>query len=478
MTATLDAADMRLLADAENDPILFAREFLDVDPTRQQRDFLCDLARPGAHVAVRSGHGTGKSTALAIAALWFLCMKDDALVPCTAPTAHQLQDILWREIKRLTLRMHPWMQGQIRITNDRVTLADSAGLIVARTARPETPDALQGFHAPNILFIIDEAPGVNEQIFQVARGALSTPNARVAMAGNPTRLTGFFHNAFHGARDSWTRLQFSCLDSPLVAPAYPQEIAQEYGEDSDMYRVRVLGDFPRSDINSLIPQELIRAAMERVLPLSYVIDREPSILGVDPAHMGSDRSAVVLRQGLSMRPLLAARGIDTLHLSTLVMQFAREYRADAVFVDGGGVGAGVCDQLLALGAPAHRVMFGGAALDSGRFINRRAEMWWKLREWLEKGGCLPKDATDFADDLGAPMFQYTPGAFKVQLESKDSMRKRGLASPDLADAGALTFAAPVVPRYVVEVNDHLDSVFDGDAYNPLSGSGHIYNPFK
>ena len=425
-----------------DDPARFAEEALGLAPTAQQRDFLQALAKPGARVAVRSGHGTGKSTALAVAALWFLSTRKDALIPCTAPTAHQLQDVLWRELRRLVSGMGEDARHLFQVTADRIQMKGSAGMIVARTARPENPDALQGFHAPEILFIIDEAAGVNDVIFEVARGALSTPAARVALTGNPTRLSGYFHSAFHLARDSWTPLQFSCLDSPLVAPEYARDIAGEYGEDSDMYRVRVLGDFPKTGLYNLISLELVEQAMTRRAPADFE-NPAPLIIGVDPAWMGTDRSAVVLRQGMAARILATVRGADTCRLAEMVARHSAELLPDAVFVDQTGVGAGVLDQLKRTGHRVTGVAFSQSPLEPERFANRRAEMWWRLREWLEQGAVL-EQSQELRDDLVAPEYYYTP-AGKVQLESKNDMRKRGLASPDLGDALALTFAMPVYP---------------------------------
>ena len=425
-----------------DDPSRFAEEVLGLTPTAQQREFFAALAKPGARVAVRSGHGTGKSTALAAAALWFLATRPDALVPCTAPTAHQLQDVLWREMRRLLSRMGDEARAMFAVTADRIHLRGSTGMIVARTARPENPDALQGFHAPEILFLIDEAAGVNDVIFEVARGALSTPSARVALTGNPTRLNGYFHSAFHLARDSWARLHFSCLDSPLVAPDYARDIAAEYGEDSDMYRVRVIGDFPKSGIFNLIPLEQVEQAMERKAPAD--LDRHaPGIIGVDPAWLGTDRSAAVFRRGMAARVLFSVRGADTSRLAELVARRAAEIVPDAIFVDQTGVGAGVLDQLKRTAHPVVGVAFSQVPLEPERFANRRAEMWWRLREWLEQGPSLER-SQDLRDDLIAPEYHFTAGG-KVQLESKDNMRKRGLASPDLGDALALTFAMPVYP---------------------------------
>jgi hypothetical protein len=428
---------------AADDPACFARDVLKLTPTDQQAEFFAALARPGARVAVRSGHGTGKSTALAVAALWFLATRKDALVPCTAPTAHQLQDVLWREMRRLLSGADENVRALFQATSDRIILKGTAGMIVARTARPENPDALQGFHAPEILFIIDEAAGVNDAIFEVARGALSTPSARVALTGNPTRLSGYFHSAFHAARDSWTRLTFSCLDSPLVAPEYARDLAAEYGEDSDVYRVRVLGEFPKSGMHNLISLDLVDRAMAKQLSMgsqSYA----PLVMGVDPAWLGTDRSAAVARQGMAARVLFTTRKTDTVVLAEMVARRAAELTPDAIFVDQTGVGAGVLDQLKRTRHPVFGVSFAQSPLEPDRFVNRRAEMWWRVREWLERGASLEANA-ELRDDLTSPEYHYTASG-KVQLEPKDCMRRRGLASPDIGDALALTFAMPVYPR--------------------------------
>ncbi|MCC8108769.1 MAG: hypothetical protein LIQ30_06925 [Planctomycetes bacterium] len=432
------------LREYRRDPGLFARKVLRLEPTAQQQEFLAALATPGAKVAVRSGHGTGKSTALAVAGLWFISTHRDALVPCTAPTAHQLEDVLWREYRALVGRMNGYWRDQFVVTADKITRKNSNCLIVARTARKDNPDALQGFHAANILFEIDEAAGVPDGIFEVARGALSTPSARVAMAANPTRLSGYFHRAFHLSRAVWTRLRFSCLDSPLVDPGYAADIAAEYGVDSDMYRVRVLGDFPKAGLWNLISQDLVDAAMNRSEAPAFD-SHAPRIMGIDPAWLGSDRSGGVLRQGLSARILFRHRGLDTVRLTELVARKAEDENPDAIFVDQTGVGAGVFDQLLRTGLPVIGVSFSQSPLAADRFVNKRAEMWWSLREWLERGPVLQEDA-DLRTDLTAPEY-FTTDCGKIQLESKEAMRKRGLASPDLGDALALTFAMPVQARH-------------------------------
>ncbi len=209
-----------------------------------------------------------------------------------------------------------------------------------------------------------------------------------------------------------------------------------------MYRIRVLGDFPKSGIFNLIPLDLVEQAMARQMPTEWQ-EHMPRIIGVDPAWMGTDRSVAVFRQGLTARTLFGARGIDTIQLTERVATLAAELRPDAIFVDQTGVGAGVYDQLKRTGLPVIGVAFSGTPMEPVRFVNRRAEMWWALREWFNLSPVLEANK-DLKDDLVGPEYFYTD-AGKVQLESKDTMRKRGLASPDYGDALALTFAMPVRP---------------------------------
>ena len=436
---------------AYDSPTDFARLFLAVTPTEQQKQLFEAIAKPGAKVAVRSGHGIGKSTALAVLALWFLCTRRDAKIPCSAPTAHQLQDVLWSEMRRLHGRMPEWMKSQFQISNDKITRDGSAGYIVARTARPESPEALQGFHADNILFLLDEASGIHDSIFEVARGALSTPDARVVMTGNPTQLTGYFYNAFHIARDTWTRFQFSCLDSPRVDPSYARDIAKEYGDDSDMYRVRVLGEFPKIGLNSMISAERVQLAFERKMPV-HEENPAPRILGVDPAWEGSDRSVIVFRQGRFAKVLFVGRGLDGPKLGQQVIRFQDEYSPTATFLDKTGVGTSCYDYLRQLQRVVTGVSFAESPLHPDRFLNRRAEIWWSMREWFEEDVCLTFH-NDLLNDLVAPEYSVNPLG-KIQLESKESMRKRGVASPDLGDALALTFTCKPGSGAGVFMNPH------------------------
>jgi hypothetical protein len=442
-------ADMKELTDVvsawRGDPLLFVRDMFGGKPTEQQASLLVEAGRPGAHVAVKSGHGTGKSTALTWLLLWGLvCFGDDCKAPCTAPTAHQLADVLWVEARKWQPKMlEPW-KSYLRITADRISLDGLPGYAVARTGRKENPEALQGFHARDLIFLIDEASGIDESVFEVARGSLSTPGARVVMTSNPTRATGFFHRAFHADRDRWKTLTFSCEDSPLVSRDYIGEMTEEYGRDSDIFRVRVLGEFPSGGDLQFIKTSDVEAALAREYPPA-IYGHAPKVLGVDVAAYGGDKSVIVERQGLRARVLWQVQGADTTAVAGEVAKIMREGKYQAVFVDAtGGYGFGVVSDLRALGYSPFAVQFSGEAIDK-QYKNKRAEMWGLTRDWLAKeGGWLDMGqyASRMRDDLTGPEYQYDLQG-RLQLERKEDMKKRGLSSPDFADALALTFALPV-----------------------------------
>lgn len=424
------------------DPAAFVREALQAVPSEQQEAALREFAHPGARVAIKSGHGTGKSTLMSWLILWALCCFTDVKCPVTAPTAHQLQDVLWTEVRKWGARLPSLWRNELEVTADTIKFRSCPSFAVARTGRKENPEALQGFHAGNLMFFVDEASGIDDVVFQVAQGALSTPGSRIIMAANPTRTSGYFYNAFHRDRDRWTRLTFSCLDSPHVAPEYAREIAESYGEESDIYKVRVLGKFPGASDLQFIPSSLVDAAAGKHLAKDQY-SFAPVILGADAARFGDDRSTIAIRQGLYSNILWRGRGVDTMTLADTVATLWRKHAADAVMIDGNGVGAGVVDRLRQMGFAPIDVQAGGASA-LRNCLNKRAEMWWRLRDWLRDGGAIPDDE-DLRADLTAPEYQYTVKGL-VQLEKKDDMKKRGLPSPDLADALALTFAVPVAAR--------------------------------
>ncbi len=450
-----------------NDPVSFVREIFKAEPSSQQIDILEAVARPGAKVSVKSGHGTGKTTSEAWIVLWFLSTRTNAKVPCTASSQSQLRDALWSEISKWHSVMPEWWRDQLVVTAERVMVkgAESTQFAVARTASKSNPDALQGFHAENLLFIVEEASGVENKVFEVAKGALSTKGARVAMFGNPTRTTGFFFESHNKNREDWQRYTLSCEDSPHVDRKYIDNMEREYGRDSDVFRVRVLGEFPKAAFNQLISRELIEAAAGRHLkPDSY--NFAPIIFGVDVAPYGGDRSAIFMRQGLAGQLLWQGVGQDDLTIAGLVAQHAKEQKPDTIFVDQ-GAGSGVLSALRSLGYTPIAVPFGASSGDP-RFLNKRAEIWGAIKDWLKEGGAIPNNS-DLVDDLAGPTYFYNLRG-KLQIESKEDMKNRGLASPDLGDSLALTFSYPVTKK-----NDFSYSSRSGEEY---ANTDSDYDPLK
>lgn len=444
--------DSQLLAWIEN-PARFVTEALGAIPEAWQAQALNEV-RDHARVAIRSGHGVGKSALLSWLILWWM-LRVPSKVACTAPTQHQLQDILWAELASWHRKMPEGLRVEYEWKSERFELkgAPNSAFAVARTARKENPEAFQGFHSPNMLFIADEASGVPEPIFEVGSGAMSTVGAKTVLAGNPTKTQGYFHAAFHQARGLWRCLHVPCTASSRVSPSYAQEQAALYGRDSNVYRVRVEGEFPTSEEDQVIPLDLCESAVDRdVHPLTGV---EP-IWGLDVARFGDDRTALAKRRGnVLQEPVKSWRHKDVMQVAGLVVD---EYRAAnpkpyRIMVDSIGIGAGVVDRLKEMGLPAQGVNVAERPSVKDRYMRLRDELWFTARDWLAARDCrIPRDDALIAELVG-PHYSIT-SAGKVLVESKDEMKKRGVVSPDLADAFIATFAYGGVEKTIKRKLDY------------------------
>lgn len=455
-----------MLTAFQKDALLFVRIIFKVEPTPQQVLILKAISKPGAKVSVKSGHGTGKSTVFAWVSMWHVFCFPDSKCPCTAPASNQLNDVLWAEISKWHARAHPWVRDAIEITKDRVEMRENpkTQFAVARTARKEKPEALQGFHATNLLFLIDEASGVHQSIFEVAEGALSTPDARVLMAANPTQVVGYFYDSQNRMAHRFECITLNGEDSPMVSKEYIEDMEAKYGKDSDIYRVRVLGEFPQASVSQLIGEELYELAIARShKPEQF--NFAPRVLGADVAWEGDDRSCVYFRQGIFSKRLGTWRGINNMELASIIVQYIIKYEIDATFIDIGW-GAGVIDRLKQLRYDPIGVNFGSKAQDKDRYADRRTEMWCRGRDWLEDGGSL-EGSDELREDLMGPEYFFLPSG-KIKLESKKEMKKRGLSSPDVGDALMLTFAENVHRRGGSKSTLH----FAKSDYDPLSSPSH------
>ena len=244
-----------------NDPVLFVSSVLGAEPQAWQREAL-EAVRDSPRVAAKSGHGVGKSALLSWVILWYLITRPCRIV-CTANSANQLNQVLWSEIQKWARKMPKGLQSQLEITSDKITVKGVDSSCHARVSRKENPEALQGFHHERLLFVIDECSGVDDIVFEVAQGALSTAGSKILMVGNPPRNSGYFCDAFHGNSHRWHKMTVSCEDADYVSEDFIEEMNQQYGEDSSTFAIRVKGEFPTDSADSLISRHLIEAAVPR-----------------------------------------------------------------------------------------------------------------------------------------------------------------------------------------------------------------------
>jgi len=426
-----------------DDPVRFVEEVLGATPLPYQKDFLNAIARNERKISIRSGHGTGKSTSASWAMLWYLLLRFPNKVVVTAPTSGQLFDALFAELKRWISELPPQLQQMLTVKSDRVELAaaPSEAFISARTSRAETPEALAGVHSDNVLLVVDEASGVPEKVFEAAAGSMSGHNATTILLSNPTRSSGTFFESQTRMADSWWTQRWSCVDSPLVSDEFVQEMRERYGEESNAFRIRVLGEFPLSDDDTIIPYHLVESAVHRDLE---VHEDTPSVWGLDVARFGTDKTALCKRQGPIVTEIRAWRGLD---LMQTVGRVVAEYEGlppsaqpREILVDSIGVGAGVVDRLHEMGLPVRGVNVSETPSLKETYMNLRTELWFKTKGWLENRSCKLPENEQLMAELTSIKYSFTSSG-KMKAESKDEMRKRGLGSPDLADALCLTMAS-------------------------------------
>ncbi len=456
-----------------------------------QADIL-KAVRDHERVAVRSCNGSGKTYTAAYAVLWWLMCFRNSLVITTAPTEHQVRDVMWREIRRAYRGHEDLIDGTLLRTS--LELGDKH---YANGLSTNAPDRFQGFHQDNILFVVDEAPGVAEEIFEAIEGSMTSARARMLLLGNPTARSGTFYEAFHGRRELWSTFHISAFDTPnfqgpnaqekdpaspdsevrdreygelvlpgLVTPKWAADALINWGETSPMYQVRVLGEFPSEGEDTLIPLRLIEAAVNREIedpspeapaeefPEDRPDDPEKSPepdktsveIGVDVARFGSDRTVICVRKGARVLSLSSYQRQDTMATAGAVARAIADHEPGVVRVDEIGIGAGVVDRLRELELKhIEGANVSAKASNSEQFLNARAEIFDGLRVRFESGRISIPEDRELIGQLAALRYSFTSSG-QMKLEGKDELRRRGLPSPDRADALALAFASIMTGR--------------------------------
>ena len=402
--------------------------------------------------AVASGHGAGKSSIVSWLILWAMLTAPNTRGVITANTDGQLRTKTWAELAKWHRLLKPELRAMLTYTATALYVPgenEKSWRIDAVPWSKSNPAAFAGLHnkGNRILLIFDEASEIDNIIWEVAEGAMTDSDTEIMwlVFGNPTRNSGRFRECFGRFRHRWTSSQIDSRTARMTNKTQIDQWIADYGEDSDFVRVRVKGQFPRAGSMQLISSDTIAAA---VAAQPHTMACDPVIIGVDVARFGDDQSVICVRRGRDAREHWEShREVDTMTLAGRVATLIEKYSPDAVFVDETGVGGGVVDRLRQLGHDVVGVNFGGKAIteiNGERCANKRAEIWCKMADWLKTGGAIPDDL-DLISDLTGVEYGYN-ASNEILLEKKDDMKKRGLASPDKADALAVSFALPVLTR--------------------------------
>lgn len=402
--------------------------------------------------AVRSGHGIGKSALVGFISNWSISTEADCRGVITANTEKQLKTKTWSELANWYNMSicKQWFDFNATSICSNEKGHEKTWKIDQVTWSLNNTEAFAGLHnkGKRILLIFDEASAIPNLIWEVAEGALTDKDTQIIWLcfGNPTRKSGRFFECFNKFSHRWKTFRVDSRTVPITNKEQIEEWENDYGNDSDFFRIRVTGEFPRAGINQFISSELVDTARGKHFSESEY-RHAPKVMGVDVARFGSDETVFYFRQGLQSFSMKTFRGLDTQTIGELINQEAKEFKADAVFIDAVGIGAGVVDKVRSLGVQGVYECNGGSqALKNKEFVNRNAEMWHKVKEWLKAGGSIPDDS-QLCDQLTNREYGYDRSS-RLQLEKKEDMKNRGLSSPDRADALALTFYADVASNYM------------------------------
>jgi len=442
---------LQKLTEWKRSPLQFVTECLKIVPTDQQI-LLLQAVKENKRTTVRSGHGIGKDACASWLALWFLVTRPYAEVVVTAPTNRQLRDIFLAELS-MWLRQS-LVADEFKVMRDSVVHKEAPKewwlkLISpsVRATKEEQAETLAGLHDKHLFIIIDEASGVPDPTYIPLEGALTQEDNKVLLIGNMTKNTGYFYDThFHSEiKKLWKKLHFDSRESSNVDPSMPEYFATKYGVDSNVYRIRVEGNPPLQDEDTLIP---LWSAQQCIGQEFEVAEDEPLYLGVDVARYGDDCSIILPRRGLKILPWETFRKLNTIDLGGFINQTYQEMDASGIGIDSIGVGAGVTDWLekrkLDNLYPVNVTL---ASSDATKFHRLRDELWCRVRDNCLLGkysfpdvkvaGETESLGQQLASELSTVRYKFNAHGGYV-IESKKDLKSRGIMSPNIADALCIT----------------------------------------
>lgn len=432
-----------------SDHILGIESLFDISLTDQQKLLVNSCNNQTARVAVSSCTGSGKTAVLSMLTLLYLMVLPDCRILITAPSSNHLERVFRSEIDKWYKRMPQQIRNMYDMTQRKIEYNSGKYVHFASlvTASVENVENLAGGHSESYVILADEASGISEEAFDILLGTLSTgKGGRFIQVSNPQRSSGRFYEIFQRDLGSWVKIFFSAFDSPNVNSQWIQEMEDVYGADSDIYRMRVLGQFPRVGVSQFISADDVERALKNKLDLR-AYNNFPRLMGVDVARFGDDITCLVIRQGPKLLDMKTYRGLDTMEVASRVSEFQAIHKASRIFIDSIGVGAGTADRLRDLKLPVKDVVVSNKSSDPNTYSNLRAQLWGKMREWLSSGGAdLSIEAYDKDSPLASQLVSMEYGynnKMQIQLMSKKDLKRMGHASPDCADALSFTFADAV-----------------------------------
>ncbi len=455
-----------------HDPVAWIEEVQQERLWSKQKQIL-ELVRNNRLTAIASCHGIGKSfTASRLMAWWGATRPpDDMFIISTAPSGPQVRAVLWRELNMAARKGHvPGVINQVTWSID--------GRLVAMGRKPDdyAPDAFQGIHAEHVLVVIDEANGIPKSLWMAALSLATSSESRVVAIGNPDNPMSFFAEVSKPG-SGWATMNIGYADTPnftgeevdpkladvLISPQWVEEMGQMVGEESPIYVSKVLGQFPSQVTDALISLQVLQRK-------SIIAPSEPVVMAIDVARYGTDRTVFGLRQGDYYRTLLNTTQEDTMRTVSRARELYEIHKPKLIAVDANGLGAGVYDRLLELDYPVLPMMAGERARNNKRFANKRAEWFWGLRERFIDG-IVDIDLEDHSlvSEL-ATIRTVANASGRIQIESKEDMKKRGLRSPDFADAMAMAFASASADTWEDVYGDTPEGEDSASDYNPWLGS--------
>jgi hypothetical protein len=459
MTTTLSTTDWVLspaeveevsakIAGWRKDPVLFVKQVIGETPVPHQEQMLRAVAghnRGKFGVTVRSGKGVGKSVGAAYAILWFLVCHRNSLVVATAPKREQVFNVLWTQLEKqirnspFLSRVLEWRPTSIRVKGEAVEWQ-----AIAQTARDI--ENIQGQHRQDMLVVVEEASGVEDDILEALLRGMSEAHNLALLVSNPTRLSGMFYDSHHASRDLWECLHFSARDSPLVAAEHLKRLEAKYGEKSPFIAMDVDGEFPTQSDTSMFRLDWLLDARNRD---TFNEGEERLEAGVDVARYGGDHTVCVVRKGRNVVSINRWLGCDLVETTNRVSDICQMYEVESVKIDEIGIGAGVVDNLMAMSDSG---MLNAEVVGVNVSESAEIDQYPKLRDqlWFEFAGRFGAGEIAFTEDVTAENIEhltaellpteyaFTPNGLR-RVDSKDVLRRKIGASPDMADAMMLAF---------------------------------------